>query len=213
MTIGDRFNIDATTERWLVRAMQAILVLICLYALIVGEWTVVINAGVALVATFLPALLQRDYHIPMDVGLTLWITTAVFLHAIGALGPYDWFGWYDSVTHTLSGTLVAGIGYASARALDEYYDDLTIPPQYMFAFIVIFSLAVGVLWEMLEFTLGGIASLTGTTAVLAQRGSSDIVFDILYDGVGGIIVAGLGTQQLKGVASALANRIGTQTSG
>jgi hypothetical protein len=32
--------------------------------------------------------LERDYAIPMDPALVLWLTTAVFLHALGTLGPY-----------------------------------------------------------------------------------------------------------------------------
>jgi len=51
-----------------------------------GNGGIVINTGVALAVTQLPPLLERDYEIPMDPRLTLWITTAVFLHAFGTVG-------------------------------------------------------------------------------------------------------------------------------
>jgi hypothetical protein len=31
-------------------------------------------------------VLERDYGVPLDAGLTLWITAAVFLHAFGRIG-------------------------------------------------------------------------------------------------------------------------------
>ena len=147
----------------------------------------------------------------MNAGLVLWITGAVFIHAVGALGPYEWFGWYDSVTHALSASIVAGVGYTTARALDIHYDELTIPPEYMFGFVLVFVMAFGVLWEILEFALGGLATVLGGEPVLAQRGVSDIVFDLLYNTLGGVLVAAVGTARLGPLADTLDDRFDQQT--
>ena len=50
-----------------------------------GNAGIIVNTAVALVVTQLPPILERDYEIPMDPRLTLWITTAVFLHAFGTV--------------------------------------------------------------------------------------------------------------------------------
>lgn len=199
----DGFGADRSVLGWLVRALQLALAGIVLVGLMRLEWTLVVNAGVSLAVTFLPALLSRDRHVSLGAGLTLWITTAVFLHAVGALGPYQWFGWYDSVTHTLSATIVAGTGYASARALAEYDDALEIPRAFMFVFVLVFVLAFGVLWEVLEFASGGLAALVGGEAVLAQYGTRDIVLDLVFNTVGAVLVAVLATGRLQGVVSGL----------
>jgi hypothetical protein len=209
MRLHERVGVDEVYLRVLVRLLQVALLGITLVGLVRFNWTLVINAGVSLGVTFLPGLLDRDFRVPMDAGLTLWITTAVFLHAVGALGPYQWFGWYDSVTHTLSATIVAGAGYASARALAEHDDALEIPPEFMFVFILVFVLAFGVLWEILEFASGGVASLVGGEAVLAQYGVRDIVLDLVFNTVGALLVATLGTESLRGVARALARSLGS----
>ncbi|WP_049900553.1 hypothetical protein [Halococcus agarilyticus] len=210
MTLRERLA-DEESLRLLTRTLQLALVGIVCYGAVTLNVGLVVNAGVSLGVTFLPAVLERKYRLPMNAGLVLWITGAVSLHAIGALGPYEWFGWYDSVTHTLSASVVAGAGYASARALDVHSAEIEIPSRYMPGFILTFVLAFGVLWEVLEFGLGGAASLVGGEAVLAQYGVDDIVFDLLFNAVGAILVAALGTQRLRGVASALADRLGTHT--
>jgi hypothetical protein len=209
MRLHERLGVDEAPLRVLVRLLQVALLGITLVGLVRFNWTLVINAGVSLGVTFLPGILDRDFRVPMDAGLTLWITTAVFLHAVGALGPYQWFGWYDSVTHTLSATIVAGAGYASARALAEHDDALEIPPEFMFVFILVFVLAFGVLWEILEFASGGVASLVGGEAVLAQYGVRDIVLGLVFDSVGPLLVATLGTEPFDGVARALARSLGS----
>jgi hypothetical protein len=209
MSLRDRVNVDDVYLHILVRLLQVALLAITFVGLIQFNWGLVINAGVSLGVTFLPGILSRDYRVPLNAGLTLWITAAVFLHAVGALGPYQWFGWYDSVTHTLSATIVAGAGYASARALAEHDDSLEIPSEFMFVFILVFVLAFGVLWEILEFASGGIASLIGGEAALAQYGVRDIVLDLVFNTVGALIVAGLGTAYLKDVAQSLARTLST----
>jgi hypothetical protein len=208
MTLAERLGGDDSSLAWVVRAMQVVLAVITLYGLVTLNWGLVINAGVSLAITFLPGYLEDDLQLPMNAGLALWITLAVFLHAVGALGPYEWFGWYDSVTHALSASIVAGAGYASARALDVHYDDLTIPPAFMFGFILVFVLAFGVLWEILEFASGGVAAALGGEPVLAQRGTSDIVFDLFYNTAGGTIVAAIGTAKLRPLADVLAGQFG-----
>ncbi|WP_433634091.1 hypothetical protein [Halomicrococcus sp. NG-SE-24] len=202
-------SVDDVYLHLLVRLLQVALLGIAIVGLIRFNWGLVINAGVSLGVTFLPGILSRDYRVPLNAGLTLWITTAVFLHAVGALGPYQWFGWYDSVTHTLSATIVAGAGYASARALAEYDDTLEIPSEFMFVFILVFVLAFGVLWEILEFASGGVASLIGGEAVLAQYGVRDIVLDLVFNAVGALVVALLGTAYLTDVAQGVARTLST----
>lgn len=193
-------TVEASPLGWLVRVLQLVLAGITLVGLVRFEWTLVINAGVSLGVTFLPALISRDRHVSLGAGVTLWITTAVFLHAVGALGPYEWFGWYDSVTHTLSATVVAATGYASARALADHDDALEIPSTFMFVFVLVFVLAFGVLWEVLEFASGGLAAIVGGEAVLAQYGARDIVFDLVFNTIGAVLVATFATDHLQGIA-------------
>jgi len=196
-----------TTERWLVRAMQAALAGVLLY----GIWTfrlgMVANGALALGATFLPALLRREYGYSMDVGLVLWMTVAVFLHSVGSLGPYRWFQWYDEIAHTVSAMVIAGVGYASFRAFECHSDAVDVPEEFRAVFIVVFVLAAGVIWELLEFASGGLGTLTGARAPLVVRGIDDIVTDMMFNTVGGLLVAVWGTGYVDGLVGFFRRRL------
>jgi len=204
---------DSQHHRLAVRALQTVLGAIAAFALVRGNVTLFVNSGGPLAITFLPALLRREYDYAMDTGLVLWITVASTLHAAGALELYEAFGWYDSLTHAVSASLIAGVGYAIARAVERHSRAVDFNREFRATFIVLFVLAVGVGWEILEFTSGGLASTVGGEAVLAQYGTSDIVNDLVFNTVGAFIVAGWSTAHFEGIAARLTGRVGRLTSG
>lgn len=179
--------------------------------LLVGLWTrnvaVVVNATLSLGVTFLPAVLARDWDIRLSTGLTLWIATAVLLHSAGMLGLYNSVPWWDHMTHTLSATIVAGVGYATARAVDEYSDAIYFPPQFLFVYVLLFTLAFGVFWEVLEFSMRLVSDAVGADAVLIQYSLEDTLLDLVFDTVGAILVAAFGTAPLRSVVDELTARL------
>ncbi|WP_226041646.1 hypothetical protein [Natrinema sp. DC36] len=183
-----------------------------------GNGGIVINTGVALIVTQLPPLLERDYEIPMDPRLTLWITTAVFLHAFGTVGLpgatttlYSQVWWWDHMTHALSASLVAGVGYATVRALHEHADGIYFPQRFVAVFILLFVLAFGVLWEILEFAIALSAEALGIRAVLTQYGLEDTMLDFVFNSIGAIVVALWGGAYLSDVSGAIHERLESRT--
>ena len=207
-------RLEERTQRRLSRVMQLALVGLLFIGLDRPDLGIIVNAGVALAITYLPAILERDYQIPMNAGLTLWITTAVFLHALGTVGVpgadqsfYTSLPWWDSVTHALSASVVAAIGYTVARAIEEHTDTVELPERFMFVFILLFVVAFGVFWEVLEFAIGGAADLLGNDAILTQYGLGDTMTDLVFNTVGGVVVAIWGTAHLTDVVGAVAARL------
>jgi hypothetical protein len=182
-----------------------------------GSVGVVVNTGVALAVTRLPSILERDYGIPMDPRITLWITSAAFLHALGTVGIpgitgnlYRQFGWWDHMTHALSASVVAAAGYATVRAIDEHSENVYLPSKMMVVFILLFVLAVGVVWELIEFTLDLAAHRYGFEAALAQHGVNDTVTDLLFNLAGAVVAATVGATYLTNVSRQLADRFGNR---
>jgi len=212
--LRDRLGISPERQRQLTRAMQLILIGFVFIGLDRRSLGIVVNAAVALGVTYLPAIMERDYKIPMDAGLTLWITLAVFLHALGTVGLpgtqldsfYRNVPWWDHLTHTLSSSVVAAAGYATVRAIDVHSEEIYLPPRFMFVFILLFTVAFGVFWEVIEFALGGLGSVVGGS-ILTQYGLEDTMLDLLFDTLGGVIVAVWGTAYLTDVVGALTRRL------
>jgi len=179
-----------------------------------GNVGIVVNTAVALLVTQLPPIMERDYDVPMDPAITLWITGAVFLHALGTVGLpgrtesfYRSVWWWDHVTHALSSSVVSAVGYATTRALDQHSDKIHFLPKFTFVLVLLFVVAFGVFWEVIEFGVGGLASLTGSATVLTQYGLGDTMLDLVFDVIGGVIVAVWGTAYLTDITGAIAERM------
>ena len=211
----DRFRLSTRTQERAVRGMQLLLLGLVFVGIERGDAGVIVNASVSLLVTYLPGVLERDYGLPMNTGLTLWVTTAVFLHAVGTGGVpgvdvnlYQTFWWWDHVTHALSSSVVAAVGYTVVRALDEHADTITIPDRVTVVFVLVFVLAFGVVWEVIEFGLGGLASMTGSESVLIQFGLDDTMADLFFDLLGGLVAGIWGTAYLTDLVTGLGDRLG-----
>jgi hypothetical protein len=231
MKLRDVVGVSTRRQRQIARVLESSLVGMFFIGLYLGKVGIIVNAGVGVAVTQLVPLLERDYGIPMDPALTLWITAAVFLHGLGTIPlPAEWVslvgpvaadqgrislyrsgGMWDHLTHTLSASVVAAVGYATTRALDEHTEDIHIPPRFMFVFVLQFVVAFGVLWEVLEFALGGLGSVLGGANVLTQYGVEDTMMDLLFDVLGGIVVGIWGTAHLADVAGAIEKRLGERS--
>ncbi|WP_262178543.1 hypothetical protein [Haloarcula laminariae] len=189
MTLTDALGLSAAGERRLVRVLQVLLGGLTVYGVVTFQLGMAANAGVALGVTLLPALLRREYGYTMDAGLVLLITVAVVLHVVGALGPYRWVSWYDEITHTVSAVLIAGIGYAVLLAFERHSAAVEVPAAVRGVFILVFVLAAGVAWEVLEFTIAELSRVLGVGSPLVVYGIEDIVTDMVFNTVGALLVA------------------------
>lgn len=192
-----------STQQLLTRGIQIVLLSLVVFGIVAGQPKAISNGGIALAITFIPAILERNYSFPLDPWLGLWITVAVFLHSMGSAGLYGQLGWWDNLTHAMSATVVAGVGYTVARAVDLHSDEIFVPRRFFSIYVFIVVLSFGVLWELFEFALDLIAMSTGVTMPLAQHGLDDTVTDLMYNSLGALIVAIFGQAHLTDVANTL----------
>lgn len=193
--------------------MQLMLFIIVLIGLYVGNTGIIVNGLVGVLVTFLPAFLKKKHDLVMDPALVLWITSAVFLHALGtvalpgSLSFYRTLNWWDHMTHALSSSVVAAGGYAAVRAIDEYHEDIHLPRKFIFVFILIFVLAFGVIWELIEFGISGLADILNAETVLTQYGLEDTMKDIVFNTAGGLLVALFGEVYLLGMVEQIKEKL------
>jgi hypothetical protein len=207
VTLRDRLRFGPFHQKIAARLMEYALVGLLFIGLERRGTGIVVNSLVGLLIVQIPPLLERDYDIQMDPVVTLWITTAVFLHALGTvgipgsgLGFYKTLWWYDHLTHALSASVVAAVGYATVRAIDVHSETVDLPPKFLFVFVLSFTMAFGVLWEVLEFAIGGLGILT-------QYGLEDTMLDLAFDVVGAVLVATWGTAYLTDLVGTVGDRL------
>lgn len=207
MTLADALGLSNRRERRVVRGLQLTLLALAAGGVMTGQLGIAANAVPALAVTLVPAALRREYGYAMDAGLVLWITVAVCLHSLGALGLYRWYAWYDEITHTVSGALVAGVGYATLRAFEEHSAEVTVTESFRGLFVVVFVLAFGVIWEVFEFAVVVVGQVIGTGAPVRVFGIDDIVTDMLANTAGGVFVALWGSRYFGGLAGFIRSRL------
>lgn len=193
------------------RGMQLMLLIISVITLYLGDTKAFVNSFMAFVITFVPSLMRKRYDVTLDIGLSLWITSAVFFHALGSVNLtgqnlYSMISWWDHFTHALSASVVAAAGYIALRSVDEYSDEIYVPDKLVFVFILIFVLAFGVIWELIEFGLTLFSEFTGGETILTQHGLGDTMKDLLFNTGGAVIVALFGEAYLNNSIEAIRER-------
>lgn len=212
MTVSEAIGLSGRRKRLLTRLLQFVLAGICLAGLVTLRLGMAVSGAFGLALTLIPAAIRREYDYTMSPALVLWITIAVCLHSVGSLGPYSWFSWFDSVTHTVSATVVAGLGYATFRGFDQHSEELHVSASFRPVFIVVFVLAVSVVWELLGFASGQVSQVLGIEAPLIVYGVDDIVTDMVFNTIGGLIVAVGGSGYFVSLAGFFRRRFGSQNS-
>ena len=187
-------------SRLALRGIQGAIATIVAYGVLAGDAVLVVNGLLGLATTLLPWALDRFGDVSFGRPLVFWIAIAVLLHTLGMAGHYEAIWWWDHLTHTLSAALLASVGYALARALDEHSAVISLPGDFLFLYVILFTMAAGVAWEVAEFLGRMIARSLGHQPLLVQYGLSDTILDLLFDGVGAVIV-GLAGQRWAGVST------------
>jgi len=176
------------------RCMQAIMVGIAIAGVVTGNLTWVPAALISLFFTEVPSLLRRDMHLVLPLELNFWIVLALFLHVVsGFAGLYDHVPGWDHITHMLSASLIGALAFVVVVTIDKYVDSIYLPRPFLAFFIVMFVMAMGVMWEIMEY---GTDALTGSRL---QYSLADTMYDLLFDGFTGFIVAIVGAQYLTRV--------------
>ncbi len=157
-----------------------------------GEYIWALGCLLSLIVCMAPMILQRRWNIHIPVELELLIVLALFLHSGGGtLNAYHQIPGWDHITHFLSTTVISLIAFISMAIIDAYTPAIKFNTPLLIFFIIIFSLAIGMIWEFFEFASD---LLFGTHA---QLSNIDTMSDLFFDLIGGVIVAIPGAIYLK----------------
>lgn len=162
-------------------------------AAILRQWEVIFFATTALLFSYVPRLIERNYRIELpieyEVIAVLFIYAAIFLGE--AYGFYYRFWWWDLVLHTLSGVI---LGFAAFLVLYILHmqKKLLAKPYIIALLAFCFSLAIGALWEIGEF---GVDELFGLNT--QKSGLLDTMSDLIVDAGGALVAAWAGYLFLK----------------
>lgn len=161
-----------------------------------------------LMCTYVPGFIERTGKVSVpNVMSVVFICFCLSHFVVGEIGElYVKSKVFDSILHTLSGSMVAILGFSIIRLLNNSEKmDLKLNPLFVSIFVVCFSITVGVVWEVVEFLAD---ASTGSNMqrysdsitrepFLGRRALFDTMKDLILDTIGALVVSVISYLDLK----------------
>jgi len=166
-----------------------------------------VQCALGLLVLFLPSLLERRLRV--EVPDAIEIMYFVFLYAAIYLGEVRSFYYripnWDLILHTFSGLMLGALGFSVVNLLNRNRSvAIELSPAFVALFAFLFSVSVGALWEVYEFSVDGL--LRTNMQKFAQESGEllsgrealrDTMEDLIVDMLGACCIAVLGFFSLK----------------
>lgn len=124
------------------------------------------------------------FEVSFAPALSLALAVAGLLHVVGMLGWYDTVSWWDHLTHTVSAAILAAVVHATLHTVDAQVSGVEFSAAYVAGFTLLFVLAAGVLWELLELYAREVGERVGARPVLEHYGLRDTALDLVFIALG-----------------------------
>jgi len=180
---------------WISLIFRIFLVAAAVIAIIKSDW---MNLGLSLVTiflTFLPAIIEKrfkvDFISEFEIVILFFIYASMYLGEIHSF--YRRFWWWDIFLHALSGLIIGLIGFLLIYILNKEENvAIKLSPFFVAIFSLSFALAIGVIWEIFEFSMDSFFGFN-----MQKSGLLDTMWDLIVDAFSGLIVSVSGYFYLK----------------
>lgn len=208
---------STVTMYWIVRVIVILLLIYSIVGLFLNRTDdsqlgdfgfIAINALALLLASFLPSWINKRWHIIVpDLFLRIYLGFATAALLFGEIaGFFVYVSWWDSALHLFSGSLIGVVGFSLLNILNKDPKvEFNLSPGFIALFVFCFSLAVGVIWEIFEFAVDGLAgsnmqrfrdSVTGELW-FGRKALQDTMKDFILNTTGALFITILGYIDLK----------------
>jgi len=183
------------------RLLQGIIALGLVLELYERQWLNAVIVAAILLLTALPSLFARGVKIVIPPQFEL--LAIAFIFASLYLGErrdfYYRYWWWDLALHSTSGVLLGILGFLLVYVLNANPRiDLHMQPGFVAFFAFCFSITVGALWEIFEYTMDQLFGMNMQKAKFADTsGLTDTIWDLSVDALGALLVVLYGYFHLR----------------
>jgi len=183
-------EITGRSVAWLFRAG---LVFVCIAKVYYADYLAAILFLLAFGLSMMPVLLNQLYDTKLPWALDLIVAYMLFAHMSGFLLLYDVWPFWDDIGHTIGSMAITVIGFFIVYVYD-YTSRIKVTKGMMMLFAVLWTMALGGVWEIIEFIWDFIVSASGIVTAtgqygFAQNGLFDTMTDLTIDLVGSLVAA------------------------
>ncbi|HLB58608.1 MAG TPA: hypothetical protein VJL87_00800 [Bdellovibrionota bacterium] len=154
-----------------------------IYVLYHGDYVFAMANLTAIFLSCAPMVIKRTYRISLPWEVDFLITLALFLHVVlgEVLKFYDLYPFWDKFMHILGTATIGILGFMAVYAL-HFTGKIDLSLSFICLFTIIFSMAVGSLWEIGEFIIDQILGRN------TQYSLYNTMWDLINNTISGAIV-------------------------
>ena len=167
-----------------------------IYHAVIGDFVLVGYCAAAFALMLVPPILARTSHanIPVELELVLIVLLVMDLILGKWLGLYDKIVYFDKVLHLGDSAMLATLGFLCLFVL-RTTGRLQVGAAAAVGITVWLTLGLGAAWEIGEYTVDQIFG-TYTQGSPNMPPIDDTMWDLILDGVGGLVGGVLGVAYL-----------------
>ena len=176
-------------------ALKIIIVVGLVYAIYDKQWDNAMWIAGIFILSLIPTLLKKRYQLyfplEFDVLIISFIFLALFMGEI--FDYYQKIWWWDLSLHGGSGFLLGIFGFLLVYILNQHKNiQIHMRAGFVSIFAFAFAMAIGVLWEIFEFTIDSTFGLN-----MQKSGLQDTMGDLIVNSMGALIISILGYLWMK----------------
>jgi len=173
------------------------------YVKLKSDYTLMlVECILGIVVIFLPSMTERVWHIA--IPSFMFIAFVIFLYAAIYLGEIRSFYYkvknWDTVLHAFSAFMLGSLGFSIVNLLNDL-EKVRIRMSSLFVafFAFFFAIALGVLWEIYEYSFDGILGLNmqkyamdDGTLLVGRAALQDTMKDLIIDAISALAASVVG---------------------
>jgi len=184
---------------WFMKLLMVILLPVELYN---GDYLFSVLLVLSVVLSLIPSLVEKSYKVTLPFELDLLITFSIFLNTFLGEGMdfYQRVWLYDKALHIYGSAVFGLLAFVAVYTL-KYTRRIRLSLPFVGFFTVIFTMALGGVWEIMEFTVDKLFDKT------TQDSLDDTMWDLINDLIGGLITAAIGMLYVRYSKTATRKRL------
>lgn len=170
------------------------------------------EVSLMILVIFIPVLVDRIVHVRVTRLMEILFVSFCFSSLIlgDVVDFYGRFNWWDDLLHGISGMLLGIVGYSVINIFNKIENNtIKFTPFFVSIWVVCFALALGSLWEIMEFVTDGLFGLNSqqyllgsgtfddTEPLVGHEALRDTMQDLMLDLLGSLVIAVIGFFELR----------------
>lgn len=172
--------------------LKSILLAMGIISIINKDWLWAFACFFGFLLSIFPIIIKKSLKFSIPWVLEFLLVFAISLHIWGIVGLYS-LPFYDKIAHFLASAIISFFALIIVYILDVFSPRIHMDLLILAFFIFIFTLAMGTIWEIIEFAYDNLLYEKPFIQISLQN----TMWDLIADGIAGIIVATFGTMALR----------------